>query len=68
MKILDALIESLTEKDMDVKNVLCGAFWTAVTTRRTGLATTYRVDDCQHSDEPWMVPDAGSLTEKTAGA
>lgn len=67
MKILSALIESLTGKDMAVKNVICGAFWTAVTTRRTGLATTYREQDCQHSDEPWMVHDAGRLTEKTAG-
>ena len=33
MKILDTLIDSLTGKDLPVKNVCCGAFWTMVTTR-----------------------------------
>ena len=44
-----------------------GAFWTAVTTRYTGLATTYREMDLQHSDHPCMVKDAGSLIGKKAG-
>ncbi len=67
MRILDALIDSLSGKDLPVKKVCCGAFWTAVTTRRTGLASTYREQDIQHSDESCMVSDAGRLTEKTAG-
>lgn len=67
MKILNALIDSLTGKDEPVRNVCAGAFWTTVTTRYTGLATTYRELDLQHSDHPCMVKDAGSLIGKTAG-
>lgn len=67
MKILDALIDSLTGKDLPVTNVCCGAFWTAVTTRGTGLASTYREQDSQHSDDHCMIDDAGRLTEKVAG-
>jgi uncharacterized protein (DUF4213/DUF364 family) len=67
MKILDALIDSVTGKDLSVKNVCCGAFWTAVTTRQTGLASTYREQDIQHSDDHCMINDAGRFTEKLAG-
>ena len=67
MKILNALIDSLSGKDTPVANVCTGAFWTAVTTRHTGLATTYREMDLQHSDHPCMVKDAGSLIGKKAG-
>lgn len=67
MKILDALIDSLSGKDTPVRNVCTGAFWTAVTTRHTGLATTYRDQDLQHSDEPCFVDDAGHLVGKSAG-
>lgn len=67
MIILNALIDSLTGKDEPVRNVCAGAFWAAVTTRYTGLATTYREMDLQHSDHPCMVKDAGSLIGKKAG-
>jgi uncharacterized protein len=67
MKILETLIDSLTGKDLPVRNVCCGAYWTAVTTRRTGLASTYREQDFQHSDDHCMVQDSGRLTDKTAG-
>ncbi|MBN1268865.1 MAG: DUF364 domain-containing protein [Kiritimatiellae bacterium] len=68
MKILDALIASLTGLDAPIRQVCTGAFWTAVTTRHTGLATTYRDLDLQHSDHPASpVKEAGHLTEKTAG-
>jgi len=66
MKILNALIDSLTGKDERVRNVCAGTFWTAVTTRCTGLATTYREQDLQHGDHPCIVKDAGSLIGKTA--
>lgn len=61
MKILDALIDSLAVKDEPVKKVCTGAFWTAVTTRCTGLSTTYRDMDLQHSDEPKFVEGAGDF-------
>ena len=67
MKILHALIDSLTGRDLPVTRVCAGAFWTAVTSRHTGLATTYREMDLQHSDHPCMVSDAGSLLGKKAG-
>jgi uncharacterized protein (DUF4213/DUF364 family) len=67
MKILETLIDSLTGKDLPVRNVCCGVYWTAVTTRRTGLASTYREQDFQHSDDHCMVQDSGRLTDKTAG-
>lgn len=67
MRILDALIDTLTGTDQPVRNVCAGAFWTAVTTRFTGLATTYRELDLQHSDHPCMVKGAGSLIGKGAG-
>ena len=58
MKILNALIDSLTGKDEPVRKMCAGAFRTAVTTRYTGLATTYREMDLQHSDHPCMVADS----------
>ena len=67
MKILDALIDSLPTKNEPVRSVCAGAFWTAVTSRYTGLATTYREMDLQHSDHPCMVKDAGALVGKKAG-
>lgn len=66
MKILDALIDSLAGTEAPVQTVCAGAFWTAVTTRYTGLATTYRELDLQHSDHPCMVKDAGALIGKPA--
>ena len=67
MKILDTLIDSLNGKDLAVKNVCCGAFWTMVTTRNSGLASTYREQDFKDSDDHCMINDAGRLTEKLAG-
>jgi uncharacterized protein (DUF4213/DUF364 family) len=67
MKILDALIDSLAGKNEPVKKVCTGAFWTAVTTRFTGLSTTYRDMDLQHSDEPKFVEGAGSFEGMPAG-
>lgn len=67
MKVLDVLLESLTHRDVPVRRVCTGAFWTLVTTRFSGVAATYRDLDLQHADEPQVVPDAGRLTEKTAG-
>lgn len=66
MRILNALIDSLSGTDAPVRSVCAGAFWTAITTRHTGLATTYRETDLQHSDHPCMVKDAGSLIGKKA--
>ena len=42
MKILTELIESLRGKDYPVKEVLTGAYWTAVVSRGCGLASTFR--------------------------
>lgn len=67
MTVLDALLESLQHGDEPVREVCTGAFWTLVTTRFSGLAATYRDLDLQHTDSPLTVPDAGRLTEKTAG-
>jgi len=68
MKLLNALIDSLPGKDTPVTGVCTGAFWTSVTTRYTGLATTYREMDLQHSDHPSMIEDVGRLVGKKAGA
>lgn len=67
MKILEELINSLPEKDTPVRGVCAGAFWTLVTTRFTGMATTYRDLDLPPSDHFCMVKDAGSLIGKPAG-
>jgi len=42
MKILTELIESLRGKDYPVKEVLTGAYWTAVVSQGCGLASTFR--------------------------
>jgi uncharacterized protein (DUF4213/DUF364 family) len=67
MRILEELIDSLPGKDTPVRRVCSGAFWTAVTTRFTGMASTYRELDLQHSDHPCMVKEAGALIGKKAG-
>ncbi|NCC50310.1 MAG: hypothetical protein EOM20_03755 [Spartobacteria bacterium] len=67
MQILHDLTASLTHTDIPVTNVCAGAFWTTVTSRFTGMSSTYRELDLQHSDHPCMVRDAGELTGKTAG-
>jgi len=67
MNILNELIASLPGKETRVRGVCTGAFWTAVTTRFTGLATTYRAIDPEHDIHASPVKDSGSLLEKTAG-
>ncbi|MBN2399593.1 MAG: DUF364 domain-containing protein [Candidatus Aminicenantes bacterium] len=67
MKILNELIASLKGRETPVRGVCAGAFWTAVTTRFTGLATTYRDADPKHDIHACPVQDAGSLLGKTAG-
>jgi uncharacterized protein (DUF4213/DUF364 family) len=67
VRILDALLDSLEGKDRPVEGVWSCAFWTAVTTRFTGLASTYRPADAEPEDRAYPVPDAGSLTDRRAG-
>ena len=66
MKILDHLIESISGSDHDVREVRCCAFWTAVTTRFTGLSTTYRALEGETDVHQSGVRDVGSLTQKKA--
>jgi hypothetical protein len=66
MKILDRLIDSLEGEDCRVREVRCCAFWTAVTTRHTGLSTTYRTFEGGESAHQPGVRDVGRLTEKPA--
>lgn len=66
MKILDALIDSLAEQDTPVRGVCTGALWTIVTTRGTGMSTTYRDPDLHRGDHPRGIADAGSLLGKPA--
>jgi hypothetical protein len=63
MKILEDLIESLRGKDHPVKEVLTGAYWTAVVSRGCGLASTFRDDGHSHKKG---VGEIGRLKEKTA--
>lgn len=67
MSILHTLIESLPDRDAPVRGVWTGAFWTLVTTKHSGLATTYRDMDLQHSDHPCLIDDAGQFVGKRAG-
>ena len=66
MKILDSLIDSLSGNDDNVQEVRCCAFWTAVTTRHTGLSTTYRALEGEEDAHQSGVRDVGLLTEKKA--
>ena len=63
MRILTELIESLSEKDHPVKEVLTGAYWTAAVSRGCGLASTFRDESHPHKK---AVREIGRLTEKTA--
>jgi len=67
MKILNDLLANLQHPDTPVRQVCSGAFWTAVTSRFTGLSSTVRDLDLQHSDKPCMVAQAGKLTDLSAG-
>lgn len=67
MKILDALLESLQGVDVPVRDICTGAFWTLVTTRHTGLASTYREGDDHHAEHAELpVPRAGELLGQPA--
>ncbi len=68
MRILDDLLKNLPDKDHDVLDVRCCAFWTAVTTRYTGLSTTYRTLEGETEVHHTTVRDVGHLTEKKARA
>lgn len=63
MKILIDLIASLQGKDCQLKEILAGAYWTAVVSKGCGLAATMRHEAHPH---PQGVRDVGRLTEKTA--
>jgi uncharacterized protein (DUF4213/DUF364 family) len=65
--ILKELIAGLQGKDGPVRAACAGAFWTIVTTRHTGLATTCRPDEASLDPHVFPVKDAGSLLEKSAG-
>ena len=63
MQILTELIDSLRGKDHPVKEVLTGAYWTAVVSRGCGLASTFRDEGHPHKKG---VREVGRLTERTA--
>lgn len=68
MRILKEMLDSLPHRDHPVRAVWSCAFWTLVTTKHSGLSSTVRGEDRQHSDHADItVPDAGRLLEKTAG-
>jgi hypothetical protein len=67
LELLRNLINSLSARETPVADVCAGAFWTIVTSRFSGLATTYRDLDLQHSDHPCMVKNAGELTGMPSG-
>jgi len=66
MRILDSLIDGVSGSNYDVQEVRCCAFWTAVTTRHTGLSTTYRALEGEEDAHQAGVRGVGSLTEKKA--
>lgn len=63
MKILSDLIAHLQGKDHPVKEVLTGAYWTAVVSGGCGLASTFRDEGHPH---PRGVKEVGHLSEKSA--
>lgn len=63
MEILHDLITSLKGNDHPVKEILTGAYWTAVVSKGCGLASTIRHEEHPHAHG---VKDVGCLTEKTA--
>ena len=69
MNYLNDIISAVSYPDAPVTDICTGAFWTTVTSKYSGLATTYRDLDQHHNDIPSMVPNAGKLFEKmpTAG-
>ena len=63
MAILTDLIAHLKGCEQPVKEVLTGAYWTAVLSRGCGLASTFRDEGHPY---PRGVKDVGRLTEKSA--
>ena len=64
MKILGDLIAYLRERDHPLKEILTGAYWTAVVSKGCGLASTVRDEGHPHARG---VKNVGRLMEKTAG-
>ncbi|OPY74547.1 MAG: hypothetical protein A4E64_02206 [Syntrophorhabdus sp. PtaU1.Bin058] len=62
MEILESILESIGE-DAPVEEVRRGIHWTAVVSRRCGLASTMAHGGCNHEEGGGM---EGSLTEMTA--
>jgi uncharacterized protein (DUF4213/DUF364 family) len=62
MKILDELISSLKGNDAPVTSVHTCVFWTAVTSKYCGLASTFRDEERSHEQG---IRDVGHLTQKT---
>lgn len=63
MKVIDDIIAGIKADD-SVKEVRACMFWTAVVSKRCGLASTLREEGPHHVKNP--VPEAGLLTMKTA--
>jgi uncharacterized protein (DUF4213/DUF364 family) len=63
MTILPNLISHLKGRDQPVREVLTGAYWTAVSSRGCGLASTFRDEGHPH---PKGVKDVGNLARKSA--
>ena len=61
MKILEDLLDHLSPSETPLREVIIGAYWTAVLTLRCGLAST--MGD-SHPHKGPSVRDAGNLTEK----
>jgi len=66
VEIIDALLDTLKPNDCEVREAWSCAFWTAVTSRHTGLSTTYRAPELEHGKEPFTVRNAGSLVGMSA--
>ena len=60
MKILDEVIDSLPPGEIEVREIHVCAHWTAVLSRRCGLASTFKSEGHPHKG----VRDVGHLTEK----
>ena len=63
MSVIRDIVASIKE-DAPIQEVCIGPFWTAVKSKRCGLSSSMFVHE--HSAGP-PVPDAGLLTERTAG-
>jgi len=64
LHLIDDLLAALPEDPVPVRSVLVGVHWTAVCSRRCGLATTI-IPDKPH-DHATLVRNVGNLHQKTA--